>query len=48
MVVYSYMQISDCMAVIYNGILIYKGSDGALYQIIGGKDGQINLTKLPD
>lgn len=41
------MQISDCMAVIYSGILIYKGSDGKLYIIVGGKDGMINLSKLP-
>lgn len=41
------MTLSDCMAVMYNGILIYKGSDGKLYQIVGGQNGQINLTRLP-
>ncbi len=36
---------SDCMAINANGILIYKG-DQATYEIVGGKNGQINLSRL--
>ena len=37
---------SDAMAVTANGILVYLGHHGEQYEVIGGKDGQINLRKL--
>lgn len=46
------MKLSDCMAVMIidpvtqKAILIYKGDKGKLIEIIGGKDGYINLRNL--
>lgn len=40
------MQLSDCMAVLPTGVLVYIGHKGDLYEIIGGDDGQINMKKL--
>jgi len=46
------MQISDCMAVMLidpstgKAILVYKSSSGTLIEIVGGKDGVINLRSL--
>lgn len=39
------MYLSDCMAVTSQGILVYIGHKGDLFEIIGGSDGQINLKK---
>ena len=33
------------MAVTPAGILVYIGQDGKLFEIVGGKDGVINLAK---
>lgn len=47
------MLLSDCMAVMVidpvtqKSILIYKGDNGKIIEIIGGKDGIINLRELP-
>jgi hypothetical protein len=40
------MQISTHMAVNLGGMLIYIGSNGTVYQIVGGINGNINLVKL--
>ncbi len=40
------MVYSIIMAVSDKGILVYKGHDGSLYEIVGGKNGEINLRKL--
>jgi len=37
------MELSDCMAVAPAGILVYIGQKGELFEIVGGRDGQINL-----
>lgn len=42
------MLYSDCMAVFLNGnvgVLVYIGHNGDFLEIVGGKDGQINLKK---
>lgn len=47
------MLLSDCMAVMVidpvtqKSILVYKKDDGTFVQIVGGKDGQINLREFP-
>lgn len=40
------MSLSDCMAVTPEGILVYLGHKGDLYEIVGGDNGQINLRRL--
>jgi len=40
------MSLSQCMAITATGILVYLGHKGELYEILGGKDGQINLRKV--
>lgn len=46
------MKLSDCMAVMIvdpatqKAILIYKSDKGKLIEIVGGKDGHINLRNL--
>lgn len=40
------MLYSDCMAITPAGVLVYVGHAGANYEIVGGKDGQINLKEL--
>jgi len=40
------MLLSDCMIIFNTGTLVYLGDKGKLYEIVGGKDGQINLRKL--
>jgi hypothetical protein len=39
------MLYSDCMAITAAGVLVYIGHKGDLYDIVGGKDGQINLKE---
>lgn len=34
------------MAITPNGVLIYIGHKGEIHEIIGGKNGQINLSKI--
>lgn len=33
------MQLSDCLQIIPDGTLIYKGQDGALHEVLGGRNG---------
>ena len=40
------MIFSDVMIVSDQGILCYIGHGGELYEIIGGKDGEVHLMKL--
>lgn len=40
------MQTSDTMAVNSAGILIYMADRGKVFEIIGGKDGHLNLSML--
>jgi hypothetical protein len=37
------MILSEVMVVSNQGILLYIGYSGELYEIIGGKDGELNL-----
>lgn len=37
------MSLSTCMAITAAGALVYIGHKGDLYEIIGGRDGQLNL-----
>lgn len=39
-------ELSQVMSVTPGGLLVYQG-DSAIYLVVGGKDGQINLSKLP-
>jgi hypothetical protein len=40
------MTLSSCMAITSTGILVYLGHKGQLYEILGGKDGQLNMIEL--
>jgi hypothetical protein len=40
------MKLSVCMRVTDKGVLIYIGDGGKLYEVMGGKDGEINLSAL--
>lgn len=40
------MELSACMAITPAGLLVYIGHKGELYEIIGGKKGQINMIEI--
>ena len=43
------MLYSDCMAISLFGdvgVLVYIGHKGDLFEVVGGKDGEIHLRKL--
>lgn len=40
------MSLSDCMSVNSNGVLVYEGHKGELFEVVGGVNGQINLKRM--
>lgn len=40
------MQLSDCLAITSAGILVYLGHQGLLHEVVGGKDGLLNLRSM--
>lgn len=40
------MTLSVVMVITPKGILVYLGHKGEMYEVIGGRDGQIHLRKL--
>lgn len=40
------MNLSACMAITPDGLLVYIGHKGELFEVIGGKKGEINLRKV--